>query len=298
MLSRTAARIQLTALVRLTRLPLTLMVTGTALAGALALHTPLPGLILWALGWGVFLLTAASSVLNQVQERTSDALMRRTAGRPLACGHLSPRAGLVIGLLLGSGGLAVLAAGTGPHPALLGLAALAWYLAVYTPLKHVTSLAVLAGTPCGAVPPLIGWLAAGGTLPAAQPLTLALVMLLWQVPHYWLLALPDREELRAAGFRVLPNLSDRQLLAVSHRWILGVAAATLGLIMLELVQAWPLQLLLAGAALILAVHSTRTAAAIAFPAETAHRLRIALLVHLALLLAILFLDTLLMIQPS
>lgn len=292
MLSRTATRMQLTALGRLIRLPLTLMVTGTALAGALAVRVPLPALTLWALGWGVFLLTAASSVLNQAQERTSDALMRRTAGRPLACGLLSPRAGITIGLLLGSGGLAVLAAATGPIPALLGLATLAWYLAVYTPLKRLTPLAVLAGTPCGAVPPLLGWLAAGGPFPAAQPLALALVMLLWQVPHYWLLALPDRAELQAAGFRVLPALSDRQLLAVSHRWLLGVAAATLGLILLGLVQSWPLQLLLGGAALLLAVHGTRTAAAIAFPVETARRLRIALLLHLALLLAVLLLDTL------
>jgi heme o synthase len=298
MVSRTVARMQLTALVRLVRLPLTLMVTGTALAGALALRAPLPGLTLWALGWGVFLLTAASSVLNQVQERSSDALMRRTAGRPLACGQLAPRAGIAIGLLLGSGGLAVLAVGTGPSPALLGLAALTWYLAIYTPLKRVTSLAVLAGTPCGAVPPLLGWLAAGGPLPAAQPLALALVMLLWQVPHYWLLALPDREELRAAGFRVLPELSDRQLLAVCHRWLLGVAAATLSLIMLGLVQSRPLQLVLGGAALLLAVHGTRTAAAIAFPAATARRLRIALLLHLALLLLTLLLDVILTNQPG
>ena len=130
-----------------------------------------------------------------------------------------------------------------------------------------------------------------GTLPAAQPLALALVMLLWQVPHYWLLALPDRADLQAAGFRVLPALSDRQLLALSHRWLLGVAAATLGLIMLGVVQARPLQLLLGGAALLLAVYGTRTAAAIAFPAVTARRLRIALLLHLALLLAIVLLDS-------
>ena len=291
MVSRTATRMQLAALGRLIRLPLTLMVTATALTGALAVRAPLPPLTLWALGWGVFLLSAASSVLNQVQERTSDALMRRTAGRPLACGLLSARAGIAIGLLLGSGGLATLAAGTGPVPALLGLAALAWYLAVYTPLKRLTSLAVLAGTPCGAIPPLLGWLAAGGPFPAAQPLALALVMLLWQVPHFWLLALPDRPELRAAGFRVLPDLSDRQLLAVSHRWLLGVAAATPGLILVGLVQSRPLQLLLATAALLLAVYGTRTAAAIAFPAATARRLRIALLLYLAVLLVVLLVDT-------
>lgn len=293
MLSRTATRMQLTALARLVRLPLSLMVTCSALAGALATKIPLPGLTLWALGWGVFLLAAASSVLNQVEERTSDAQMRRTANRPLAGGLLPVRAGTAIGWLLASGGLAILAAGAGPYPALLGLATLAWYLAAYTPLKRLTSLAVLAGTPCGAVPPLIGWLTAGGILPAPQPLALALFMILWQVPHYWLLAMPDRDELRRAGFRVLPELSDRQLLIVSHRWLLGLAVATGGLVVLQLVRAWPLQLLLGSAALLLVVYGTHCLRAIRFPTETARRLRIALLLHLALLLVVLCLDTLL-----
>ncbi|NJC89385.1 MAG: protoheme IX farnesyltransferase [Desulfuromonas sp.] len=234
MLSRTLTMLHLTAMTRLLRLPLALMVALTALAGALSRGAPRSGLSLWALGCGVFLLATASSVLNQVLERGSDALMRRTCQRPLASGALTPRAGTAIGVALGSGGLAVLAAGAGPAPALLGLAALAWYLLAYTPLKRVSSLAVLAGTPCGAVPPLMGWLAAGGTLPAPQPLALALFMLLWQVPHYWLLALPDRMELKAAGFRVLPEVSDQRLLVMSHRWLLGLALTTLLLPTLDL----------------------------------------------------------------
>ena len=88
--------------------------------------------------------------------------------------------------------------------------------------------------PCGAIPPLLGWLAAGSPFPAPQPLALALVMVLWQVPHYWLLALPDRAELTAAGFRALPALSDRQLLTVSCRWIFGLALATMLLPFLNL----------------------------------------------------------------
>jgi len=240
----------------------------------------------------VFLLTAASSVLNQVQERVNDALMRRTAGRPLASGLLPARAGSAIGLLLGSGGLAVLAAGTGPRPALLGLAALAWYLAVYTPLKRLTSLAVLAGTPCGAIPPLLGWLAAGGGLPAAQPLALALVMLLWQVPHYWLLAFPDRMELRAAGFRVLPELSDRQLLATSYRWVLSLAMATLLLPVLELPAEPLLQGVVAGLAVSLAATASWLQHRNLFATHTARKLRRLLHLYLGLILLILLLDCL------
>ena len=292
MYSRTVARMQLAALAHLIRLPLSLMVAVTALAGALVAPGPVRGEILWVLGWGVFLLAAACSVLNQVQERVSDALMRRTAGRPLACGLLPARSGTAIGLLLGSGGLAILAAGTGPRPALLGLITLAWYLAVYTPLKRLTSLAVLAGTPCGAVPPLLGWLATGGTLPAPQPLALALFMLLWQVPHYWVLALPDRNELRAAGFRVLPELSERQLLAVSQRWLLGLALTTLMLPVLDLPATPLLQGLLAGLALSLAATASWLCQRHLFPANTAQRLRRLLHLYLALVLLVLLADAL------
>jgi protoheme IX farnesyltransferase len=289
----TATHLHIRAMTRLSRLPLALMVALTGLAGALACRPQLPLLTGWAIFAGLLLLSAAASVLNQLQERVSDALMRRTAGRPLACGALSPRAGMIIGLLLASGGLAVLAAGAGTGPALLGLTALGWYLLVYTPLKRLTPLAVLAGTPCGAMPPLLGWLAAGGPLTAPLPLALALFMVLWQVPHFWLLALPDRTELTAAGFRVLPKVSDRQLLSLSHHWLLGLAAVTIGLVMLQLVRGWWLQLPLLAAALLLAGYATRCLGAVRFPADTARRLRRALHLHLALLLAVVLLGTLL-----
>lgn len=293
MLSRATSFLHAAALARLIRLPLALMVVLTAVTGAMigAPHVaPLP---LWALAWGVFLLAAGSSALNQVQERITDALMRRTAGRPLACGQLSPGAGTLIGLLCGSGGLAVLAIGPGTVPALLGLAALAWYLTVYTPLKRASSLAVIAGTPCGAIPPLIGWLAAGGTLPSPQPLALALFMVLWQVPHYWLLALPDRMELQAAGFRVLPPLSDRQLLAVSHRWILGLALISLLLPALDLPVAPLLQGLLIGLALAMAFTSGWLLQRDPFTGNIARKLRRLLHLYLGVVLLILLIDRLL-----
>ena len=295
MQSHSVPFMKLLALSSLIRLPLALMVALSALVACLAAGRPLSAFTLQALGWGVFLLAAASSVLNQVQERFTDALMRRTCQRPLASGALSPRVGTGIGLLLASGGLAVLMAGTSPTTALLGLIALVWYLAVYTPLKRLTPLAVLAGTPCGALPPLMGWLAAGGDLSAPQPLALALVMLLWQVPHYWLLALPDRPELEAAGFKVLPaGLSDRQLLMTAHQWILGVAATTLLLPLLHLVGNMFLQGLLYGLAASLAVGSTWFSRKALFIQRIARRLRIVLHVYLAAVLLTLLLDQVLL----
>lgn len=292
MLSRTTTFLHAADLARLTRLPLALMVVLTALTGAMTGDPRVPPLTLWALAWGVFLLAAGSSALNQVQERVTDALMRRTAERPLACGRLTPAAGTVIGLVCASGGLAVLAIGTGRAPALLGLAALAWYLAVYTPLKRMSSLAVLAGTPCGAIPPLLGWLAAGGTLSAPQPLALALFMVLWQVPHYWLLALPDRHDLQMAGFRVLPHLSDRQLLVVSHRWILGLVLTSLLLPALGVPPTSLLQGGLIGLALTMAVTSRWLLHRALFAGNAARKLRQLLHLYLGVVLLILLIDNL------
>lgn len=284
----------LSAMTRLLRLPLALMVALSAVAGALAHPAQPSGTTLWALGWGVFLLAAACSVLNQVQERVTDGLMRRTCHRPLASGQLAPAAGSAIGMLLGSGGLLVLLLGNGPGPVLLGLLAMAWYLAVYTPLKRRTALAVVAGTPCGALPPLMGWLAAGGPLLAPQALALALLMILWQVPHYWLLALPDRSDLAAAGFKVLPGgLSDRQLLAVSHQWVLGLAAVTLFLPLLEIVTHSLLQGVLAGLAASLAIMSTLLLRRPFFPLRAARKLRYGLHLYLGLVFLLLLTDGLL-----
>jgi len=291
---QTGTMSNLAALSRLIRLPLSTMVALTALAGALA-AAPLRGwLSLWGIAWGIFMLSSASSVLNQVQERCTDALMRRTCRRPLACGELSPNSGMAIGLALSSGGLGVLLLAAGHVPALMGLGALGWYLAVYTPLKRISPLAVIAGTPCGALPPLIGWVAAGGDPLDPRPLALVLLMILWQVPHYWLLALPDRAELQAAGFRVLPErLSGRQMLGIAHFWMLALATSSLLLPLLHLVQLPAIGGLVAAAAFALALSATRLQRQALFIEQTAGRLRIVLHLYLGLVMMLILLDGLL-----
>ncbi len=270
------------------------MVALSAMTGALAANPHLSGLTLWALVWGIFLLSAASSVFNQIQERFTDGLMRRTCHRPLACGELTAATGMWIGVLLGSGSLVTLFAATGTTTTVLGLLAISWYLLIYTPLKRHSSLAVIAGTPCGALPPLIGWLAAGGNPLGPQALTLMLVMVLWQVPHYWLLALPDRDELKRVGFKVLPGkLSRHQLLSISHFWILGMVTTTLLLVPMQLVQQPILQGLITGLALAFALWSTWAQKKSLFVEKTASRLRIGLHLYLGLVLGIILLDALL-----
>jgi protoheme IX farnesyltransferase len=298
MRTHTGTMTSLSALSRLIRLPLSAMVSLSAVTGALAaaLSTGLQmsWIGLWALAWGIFLMSAACSVLNQVQERFTDALMRRTCRRPLACGDLTARTGTLIGVILGSGGLAVLFAETGSATSLMVLSATGWYLLIYTPLKRVSSLAVVAGTPCGALPPLIGWMAAGGNLLDPRPLTLVLLMVLWQVPHYWLLALPDRDELKRVGFKVLPEqLSGTQLLSMSHFWILGTITATLLLPPMRLVQLPLLQGLIAGLAISFAVWTTRTLRKSVFIEKTADKLRLGLHLYLGLVLGTILLNGLL-----
>ncbi|NIQ10938.1 MAG: protoheme IX farnesyltransferase [Gammaproteobacteria bacterium] len=287
----TRAMTNLTALCRLIRLPLSAMVAVSALAGALTAAPYSFWLKFWAIVWGIFLLSSACSVLNQVQERFTDALMRRTCRRPLACGELSPATGMTIGLLLATGGVAVLLTTGSALGAVLGLLATVWYLAVYTPLKRISSLAVVAGTPCGALPPLIGWIAAGGDPLDPRPLVLVLLMVLWQVPHYWLLAMPDRDELARTGFKVLPaKLTAHQLLHISHFWILGMISATLLLPLMHVVQLPLLQGLIAGLAIVFAIWSTRVQRKSLFVDKSAHILRIGLHIYLALILGTILID--------
>jgi len=281
----------LSALGRLFRLPLAAMVALSALAGALAAAPGLPWLKLWVLGWAIFLLSAACSVLNQVQERLTDALMTRTCQRPIASGQLSAQSGAVIGLLLGSVGLVLLYAGNGPDSALLGLTAMAWYLLVYTPLKRVTPFAVIAGTPCGVLPPLIGWHAATGVVLTPQALVLGLILLLWQVPHFWLLALPDRDELTLAGFKVLPaGLSNQKLLYVCHFWIMALTTVTLLLPVMHLLWSPLLQGLAVGSSLVFACWATRVQKSALFIETTVARLRFGLHLYLGVILATILLQ--------
>jgi len=152
---------------------------------------------------GTALLFAGASALNQLIERHEDALMARTAGRPLPAGRLQPMEVLALGSILSGGGLVYLLAFCPPLAAGLGGFALFSYVFVYTPLKVRTPLNTLIGAVPGAVPPLIGCAAARGSLDRAA-LSLFLIVFLWQVPHFLAIAWIYREQYTRAGFRVLP----------------------------------------------------------------------------------------------
>jgi heme o synthase len=152
---------------------------------------------------GTALVAAGAAVLNQVSERASDALMRRTRHRPLPDGRVGAPEARVFGIALSVAGLALLASRANALAAALALATLVVYLGVYTPMKRRTPVATLVGAVPGALPPLIGWTAASGALGAGGVALFAIVFL-WQIPHFMAIAWLYRDDYAAAGFPVLP----------------------------------------------------------------------------------------------
>jgi protoheme IX farnesyltransferase len=150
---------------------------------------------------GAFLLSCGCSALNQVQERGPDARMARTRSRPLPAGRLGVRAALSVALgCLALAALALALAPGGPAAALFVPLTVLLYNGAYTPLKKRTSLAMLVGGVAGALPPVVGFAAAGADPADPRALLLAGVFYAWQVPHFWLFARIHREEYAAAGF--------------------------------------------------------------------------------------------------
>lgn len=150
---------------------------------------------------GMAAVTGGSSTLNQVLERRTDALMPRTAKRPMAAGRLSFAHGLVFGLLAIGLGSAFLAVKTNPITAMLTLLTAISYVAIYTPLKRMSMAATFVGAFPGALPPLIGWTAARGRIEWAA-VALFAILFVWQFPHFEAIGWLYRDDYARAGIRV------------------------------------------------------------------------------------------------
>lgn len=222
------ARGSIAGLCRLFRLPLALMNGTAALGGYLLCRDAGTGGAGPALFTGVTLMACAASALNQVLERDVDALMRRTMTRPLPAGALGPAWGAAIALLALAPGALILAR-LGLGPLLIAMTTLAWYLAVYTPLKRRTPFALLAGAFCGALPPLIGWSAAGGDLLDFRIVLLCGILYLWQVPHFWMLQRRHADDYRLAG---LPLFAPRTFKGPGPFLVLWLSAVVVATLML------------------------------------------------------------------
>lgn len=183
---------------------LNLLVVASTVAGYAMAHGDTTNVA--ALGWtivGTALVSGGASAINQVIERDADGLMRRTRLRPLPDGRLGPIEAAAFASGLSVLGLLILAAGVNVLSAVVALATLASYAAVYTPLKRRTSFATVIGAIPGALPPVIGWAAAEGTLSQGAWVLFA-ILFLWQLPHFLAIAWMYREDYARAGFLMLP----------------------------------------------------------------------------------------------
>lgn len=224
----------------------------------LLLVTTLPTMFLAAGGWpslstavavvaGGTLAAAGANTLNSVYDRDIDALMGRTAHRPMVSGIISPRAGVAWGLVLSVVSVAVLAVFTNLLAAALAVVAIAFYVFGYTMwLKRRTPQNIVWGGAAGCMPVLIAWAAVTGSLTWA-PVVLFLVIFLWTPPHYWPLSLRYRDDYAQAGVPMLPVVAERRVVArqiIVYSWLM--VGASLALIPLA-----PMGWVYAGAAVVL-----------------------------------------------
>ncbi|MGA2582825.1 MAG: heme o synthase [Tepidisphaeraceae bacterium] len=171
---------------------------------------------------GTALCAGSAAVLNQLVESKHDALMPRTARRPIPTGRISPSEALALGLTMGIAGGAALWLFVNGLTAMLGILTLASYVLLYTPLKRLTTMNTLVGAVPGAIPPVMGWTAVSGSLwlPAVAIFG---ILFVWQIPHFLAIAILYREDYRKGGFKMLP-VEDSDLPATGRQILLYTAA--------------------------------------------------------------------------
>jgi protoheme IX farnesyltransferase len=197
---------------------------------------------------GVFILSCGACALNQYQDRDLDAIMPRTAGRPLPSGRIKPAAALNFALaLICIGSLALFLAGRAAV-ALLGLFAVLWYNGVYAVLKRRKAFAAVPGSLIGAVPPAMGWVSGGGVLTDHRIVAVCFFFFMWQAPHFWLLLIDRGEEYRRAGLpSPAESFSKSQLRRILFIWISAAAVSALFIPMGGVVQNHSIGFFLVGA---------------------------------------------------
>lgn len=156
---------------------------------------------------GIVLFVASASILNQVLERDTDRKMGRTATRPLVCGRLSPAEGWILGIIAGTSGTILLGVFVNQAVCLASIFTMLTYVFLYTPAKRTSSLCTTIGAVPGAMPPVLGWLAAGGETGMAA-VSLFAVFFVWQFPHFLAIGWLYRDQYERAGLRMLPSFRD------------------------------------------------------------------------------------------
>jgi protoheme IX farnesyltransferase len=188
---------------QLTKFGLSLSVVFSAVAGYLLATDIIDITTLISLAIGGYFMVGASNAFNQVIEKDTDKLMKRTQNRPLPSGRMSVTNAMILAILLTVFGVAILYS-INPKTAMFGAISIVLYTSVYTPLKPVTPLVVFVGAFPGAIPFMLGWVAATGKF-GIEPGVLFMIQFFWQFPHFWAIGWLLDDEYKKAGFNMLPT---------------------------------------------------------------------------------------------
>jgi len=187
---------------QLTKVGLSLSVVFSSVAGYLLAVETVDYFILFLLAIGGFFMVGASNAFNQIIEKDTDAIMKRTQNRPLPTGRMSVNVALTIAIVFTVLGISILYS-INPKSALFGAVSIFLYTCVYTPLKAVTPLTVFVGAIPGAIPFMLGWVAATNNF-GIEAGFLFMIQFFWQFPHFWAIGWLQFEEYKKAGFNMLP----------------------------------------------------------------------------------------------
>lgn len=187
---------------QLTKVGLSISVVFTSIAGYLLGAETVDYNVIIQLAIGGYLMVGASNAFNQVIEKDIDALMQRTKNRPLPSGRMKPTTALTIATLFTIAGIAILYS-INAKCALFGAISIFLYTSAYTPLKAITPLAVFVGAIPGAIPFMLGWVAATGKF-GIEAGFLFMIQFFWQFPHFWAIGWLQYEEYNKAGLHMLP----------------------------------------------------------------------------------------------
>jgi heme o synthase len=202
---------KLRAYMELLKMRLSLLVAFSCAFGyGLALRGSVNWSTLLMLTLGGFLLSGASVCINQILEKDFDKLMSRTKNRPLPTERVSPNEALWFALICLVLSIFILWVYTNPTTVILSIVSMLLYSFVYTPLKRVGPIAVFVGAIPGALPPLLGWIAATGTI-THEAMIIFGIQFIWQFPHFWAIAWVADEDYKKAGFKLLPSGGGRDL---------------------------------------------------------------------------------------
>lgn len=190
---------------------------------------------------GILLLAVSASVLNQIQEVEFDRKMNRTQNRPIPSMKIGRTQAFLFFVCNLTAGILLIYLAGGKVAAIIGIITLLWYNGIYTYSKRITAFAVVPGAVTGALPPLIGWVAAGGGVWDKPIIFIEFLFFIGQIPHFWLLILKYGEEYKNAGIPSLTDiLSRNQINRLTFIWVVSSVTSALFLCYFEIIRNLPM----------------------------------------------------------